>query len=724
MVMALGLALATAQPAIALTRAAADRTALSILKPGRAGRSVVVDGLSGPLRAGTVVSDSGPGPRQRAAIVHTHTGSFLRYAVKRYHLPRSGWAFWEDPAAGADFSHPTRLIIIDNHTGRLTYSAVLGFYPLIGTKPAPFVQDELSLRYAVFGGTPPGNSRPIISRLFGPMLTIGDPAPREEPPLGSQYGPTECLVAIGDPADLRETNFGGDVDAITAAARSHGIKPYRVRGLNLSATVEEAVRGGCTDVWLFIAGHGIARNGDNQPTVVITHDAMGDASGVVTRDDILRIRDRFPGTTFKVTVSSCFAGRFVTALQGERNIRFVGASSGASQQSRRFGFKDSSGVVHPSPPDNTYNAGSYAYGFSHAFDHVDPAAVGHDLARALAAAQAGVASNGDAAAAARMTTPEGSTPKPPAAVVTLNVTVGGDGYGRVLVKPSGASCNVGCETRFTEGTTVTLTAEPDQGTHSHFGGWRGACGGLATTCTITITRGTSVTAIFSREAYYELRVTTSGSGTGTVTTGAPYDSPPRINCASGQAGTSSCIYTFARDSEVTLKAKPDGDSTFGGWSGACHGEGACKLRLAANATVDAKFVKSNTAGVAAPVLRPIHAVFTQATFSTVYTENATGQDLKYQWAVSIPADPPCASGFQPGKPQANQATWYHADVSEGGPCNHSGSTYDATGRGHPGTVVVVVSNGYWSCVATYYGTQGDNGAPEGDGAAPQPCRRE
>jgi hypothetical protein len=132
-----------------------------------------------------------------------------------------------------------------------------------------------------------------------------------------------------------------------------------------------------------------------------------------------------------------------------------------------------------------------------------------------------------------------------------------------------------------------------------------------------------------------------------------------------------------------------------------------------------------------PTITPIHAVFTPSTVpgcsppacTTVYTENATGQDLTYQWTVSIPADPNCAAGFHPNQPQLNQATWYHADESEGGPCNHSGTTYDPTGHGHPGTVVVVVSNSAWTCTATYFGTQGDQGNPVGDGDPPQPCKQ-
>ena len=135
-----------------------------------------------------------------------------------------------------------------------------------------------------------------------------------------------------------------------------------------------------------------------------------------------------------------------------------------------------------------------------------------------------------------------------------------------------------------------------------------------------------------------------------------------------------------------------------------------------------------------PILKPIHAVFTPMATGqscsppacqTVYTEEATkaeyGGDLTYSWSVSIPADAECAKGFQPNVPAENQATWYHADTSQGGTCNHSGSDYDSSGSGHPGMVTVIVTNDYWSCTATYYGTQGPQGQPTGDGPPPQRC---
>jgi hypothetical protein len=118
-----------------------------------------------------------------------------------------------------------------------------------------------------------------------------------------------------------------------------------------------------------------------------------------------------------------------------------------------------------------------------------------------------------------------------------------------------------------------------------------------------------------------------------------------------------------------------------------------------------------------PRLLPIHASFDQSRFSTYYTETAIGDDLKYAWGVAIPIDPQCAGGFMPNTPLASQASWFHADVTEGGPCNHSGTAYDPNNGGHPGTIVVVVSNKDWSCTATYFGTL------SGDGPTPPACTR-
>lgn len=119
---------------------------------------------------------------------------------------------------------------------------------------------------------------------------------------------------------------------------------------------------------------------------------------------------------------------------------------------------------------------------------------------------------------------------------------------------------------------------------------------------------------------------------------------------------------------------------------------------------------------AAPVLTPIQAVFNQPAFSTSYTEQAAGEaGATYNWTVSIPNDPRCATGFTPGTPQPNKATWYHADVPDGGPCSHTAEDYGPSG--HHSTVTVEVTTSHWHCAATY------NGTTTGAGAQPGACTR-
>ena len=126
-----------------------------------------------------------------------------------------------------------------------------------------------------------------------------------------------------------------------------------------------------------------------------------------------------------------------------------------------------------------------------------------------------------------------------------------------------------------------------------------------------------------------------------------------------------------------------------------------------------------------PRLKPIHMVFNGVEYTTFYKEEATdpaGRTLTYKWSLAIPLDPPCANGFKPNNPEPIYASWYHRDTLEGGPCDHT--KFEENGSGHPGDVVVVVSNGVWECAATFHGSQGPNGQNVDDGPAPQqPCQR-
>ena len=84
--------------------------------------------------------------------------------------------------------------------------------------------------------------------------------------------------------------------------------------------------------------------------------------------------------------------------------------------------------------------------------------------------------------------------------------------------------------------------------------------------TLTVTQG------------FTLTVSTSGTGSGTITS-----TPAGIACP----GT--CSASFASGTAVTLTATPTSGSAFTGWSGACSGTGACSVTMNSNQSVTATF---------------------------------------------------------------------------------------------------------------------------------------
>ncbi len=242
------------------------------------------------------------------------------------------------------------------------------------------------------------------------------------------------------------------------------------------------------------------------------------------------------------------------------------------------------------------------------------------------------------------------TSTPPVQQYTLTVYRGGTstGTGVVTSSPSGINCGSDCIESYNAGTVVTLTAVADG--NSTFGGWSGACSGTGT-CSVTMDASKSVTATFNIKTYtitatagtggnimpsgsvtvnhganqtftitanmgysiedvlvdgnsvgavstyqftnvtgnhtisarfkigtHNLTVGKGGTGTGVVTS-----SPSGINCGSD------CIESYNAGTVVTLTAVADGNSTFGGWSGACSGTGTCSVTMDASKSVTATF---------------------------------------------------------------------------------------------------------------------------------------
>ena len=81
------------------------------------------------------------------------------------------------------------------------------------------------------------------------------------------------------------------------------------------------------------------------------------------------------------------------------------------------------------------------------------------------------------------------------------LSIGRSNPGTVTGTPSGVlstqiNCGSNCSAKFAEGTVVTLTATPPAG--KTFVNWSGACSGTAPTCAVTISKDTSVQAIFGK----------------------------------------------------------------------------------------------------------------------------------------------------------------------------------------------------------------------------------
>lgn len=161
----------------------------------------------------------------------------------------------------------------------------------------------------------------------------------------------------------------------------------------------------------------------------------------------------------------------------------------------------------------------------------------------------------------------------------LTVATAGTGTGTVSSSPAGITCPGTCTASFTNGSSVTLTATPTNG--STFAGWSGGgCSGTGT-CVVSVSAAATVTATFTAAAptTSTLTVATAGTGTGTVTSNTG-----GINCP----GT--CTANITNGTSVTLTATAASGSTFTGWSGGgCSGTGTCVVAVSAATTVTANF---------------------------------------------------------------------------------------------------------------------------------------
>ncbi len=174
-----------------------------------------------------------------------------------------------------------------------------------------------------------------------------------------------------------------------------------------------------------------------------------------------------------------------------------------------------------------------------------------------------------------------------ASIFTLRVIKSGTGTGNVF-SGSIIECGSDCTHTGTQGTTLTLT--PAVGSLSRFSGWvGGGCTGTAP-CQITLNRDTEVYAFFDgindpssitptqSGQQYTLQVVKSGGGDGIII-------GPGIACGS------ECKRLDVKWTSVVLRAFPQSNSFFNGWSGApCSGRGECEVLFNKDYTVTGIFL--------------------------------------------------------------------------------------------------------------------------------------
>ena len=196
---------------------------------------------------------------------------------------------------------------------------------------------------------------------------------------------------------------------------------------------------------------------------------------------------------------------------------------------------------------------------------------------------------------------------------TLTVNRTGTGTGTVVSAPSGINCGSVCANTFGAGAVVTLTATPAAG--SVFTGWSGGgCSGTGP-CVVTVAASTTVSAAFTVPTV-TLTLTRAGNGGGTITS-----APSGIGCPV------TCVASYAPGTPVTLTARADLGSSFGGWSGGgCSGTGTCVVALNANTTVT--------------------ATFTQQFFTLTVTTTGPGSVTSNPSGISCGAT--CVAGYLPG----------------------------------------------------------------------------
>lgn len=219
-----------APAAQALTKAQADRIALATLKPQLSTTpDPVVFGLPAPLSATDNVVEAGitlrgAPPTHRGK--HARSQDFQQLFKPVKPLGRRTWLFWFDMAYPAKFQHPSKLLLIDDKTGKVRLLRAEQWWPLIDGHDPPFIAHRGAgdARYRIFSTYrgPAVAADAASAGVFGAGFPKVDPLFAHAAMLSL---PGTCVVSL---VDIR--NFSADSKAFLdfwGGARRRHLRPFR-----------------------------------------------------------------------------------------------------------------------------------------------------------------------------------------------------------------------------------------------------------------------------------------------------------------------------------------------------------------------------------------------------------------------------------------------------------------------------------------------------------------
>jgi hypothetical protein len=246
-------------------------------------------------------------------------GQGVEPARRAKRVKSRSFLLWGDYAPGAGFVHPSRLVLVDAATGRITLNRLIGWWPEVNGK-------------RVFKRGRGRLARPRV----GPVARSAALVPGFR---------NDCLVTIGDRTD---PHFLKGIAAMTRSANSTGMPSAAAREVrDLGPAIDALARRDppCKDVMIYIGGHGWApknskikvgdRDVAKSEKARVTIKAPGGGGNRPVEepldfDDVKKIIHARPHLSFKLVVESCFSGRWVT-LMAEPNLRIALTSSGQSE---------------------------------------------------------------------------------------------------------------------------------------------------------------------------------------------------------------------------------------------------------------------------------------------------------------------------------------------------------------------------------------------------------